>query len=63
MSNYFMAAYQAKHEINPSLREISKATGITSTSLVKGYIERLIESGRAKRVGVEGAARCYKAVA
>lgn len=41
----YIHRYSAENSFAPSMREISLATGITSTSIVKYHIERLVSRG------------------
>jgi repressor LexA len=41
----FIRTYHAEHDYPPTIREIGKAAGITSTSVVKYNLERLQEKG------------------
>jgi repressor LexA len=45
----FIRQYLEEHSYPPTIREISKATGITSTSVVKYNLERLQEKGYIER--------------
>ena len=47
----FVIAYKQEHDgISPTIREISDALGLNSTSLVKFYLERLEEGGKIQMV-------------
>jgi len=39
----------AEHEYPPTLRELMTATGISSTSVMSGYLRRLEAAGRIRR--------------
>lgn len=41
----FIASYRAEHGYPPSMREIGDAVGLSSSSVVHGYIERLTKNG------------------
>lgn len=41
----FMVSYALKHNREASVREISEAVGITSTSTMAGYLERMVREG------------------
>ena len=41
----FIRRYHAEHDYPPTIREIGKAAGISSTSVVKYNLERLQEKG------------------
>jgi repressor LexA len=45
----FIRSYHAEHDYPPTIREIGKAAGITSTSVVKYNLERLQEKGMISR--------------
>ncbi len=47
----FIEAYLAEHDYPPTIREIGKAVGISSTSVVKYNLERLQDKGKIKRSG------------
>jgi len=42
----FIDAYIQEHEYSPSIREIGKEMGISSTSHVSYWIDKLIEDGK-----------------
>jgi SOS-response transcriptional repressor LexA len=41
----FIHAYKEQHDFSPNIREIGNAVGITSTSVVNYYLNRLEEKG------------------
>jgi len=47
----FIETYLAEHDYPPTIREIGKAVGISSTSVVKYNLERLQDKGKIKRSG------------
>jgi repressor LexA len=47
----FIETYFEEHNYPPTIREIGKAVGISSTSVVKYNLERLQEKGKIKRSG------------
>jgi repressor LexA len=47
----FIESYFDEHSYPPTIREIGKAVGISSTSVVKYNLERLQEKGKIKRSG------------
>lgn len=49
----FIKAYSAKHGYSPSIREIARAIGTTSTSVASAYLDELTKKGfisRAERI-------------
>src|SRR5690606_31490993 len=58
-----IVAYKAAHDgCSPTIREITEATDISSTSLVKGYLERLEEAGKIRLSGEHGTSRGIEVV-
>jgi repressor LexA len=47
----FIETYLGEHDYPPTIREIGKAVGISSTSVVKYNLERLQDKGKIKRSG------------
>jgi repressor LexA len=47
----FIETYLVEHDYPPTIREIGKAVGISSTSVVKYNLERLQDKGKIKRSG------------
>ena len=47
----FIGTYLEEHNYPPTIREIGKAVGISSTSVVKYNLERLQDKGKIKRSG------------
>jgi repressor LexA len=47
----FIETYLAEHDYPPTIREIGKSVGISSTSVVKYNLERLQDKGKIKRSG------------
>ena len=45
----FIESYLEEHNYPPTIREIGKAVGISSTSVVKYNLERLQDKGKIKR--------------
>lgn len=45
----FIANYISVHGKAPTVREIGEAIGVTSTSTVAGYLNRLVRDGRLRQ--------------
>lgn len=53
----FILDYCRAHYVPPSLRDIGRALGISSTSVVAYHVQALLAEGQLVRVGPEGAWR------
>lgn len=51
----FIIAYKVEHQGNtPTICEIQKGCGLSSTSLVHYHLEHLVDAGRITRTGASG---------
>ena len=58
----FVKEYLEKNGKPPTVREIGAAVGISSSSTVAGYLNRMVRDGKLKKTD-EARNRCYKITA
>lgn len=46
----FVVAFRREHGLSPSVREIQRGVGLSSTSVTRNHIQALLEDGRLRQV-------------
>ncbi|MFQ5591250.1 MAG: LexA family protein [Phycisphaerae bacterium] len=54
-----LRAYRAEHGVSPTVRELGRLAGVSSTSEVNRHLHELAALGVLRRAGPSGAARCW----